>query len=415
MQLKSTFSWSLLSTFIRLSTAFISMKYMAVMIGPRGVATISQLSNIISIVMVLALGGINNGIIKYTSQFKDDNSNLQKIWHCATFISTILLIPTACILIFCSNFLAQFFLHSVTYKSIFVIFAFSLILYVINNFLLNILIGLHEVKIYNILNATNSIAGVLVNIILIYYFNIYGALLALVTSQSVTCIVTIIAVSKKRWFKFRYFFGNFNVFYIKKLLAYTSMSFVVICVSPLAQLFIRNVLAKNTSWEVVGCWQGVLKISDLYLMVFFMALNTYFIPKLSYLKEQKDIDKEILNGYKFIMPLVIFSASFIYIFREIIIKIVFVESFMLMKDLFLYQLLGDIFKIAAMILSASVLAKAKTRLFLFTEITFGISYILLSYFLISIFKEQGVVLAFFINYVLYFIFFVFLYKSNYLY
>lgn len=415
MKLKSTFSWSLFSTFIRLSTAFISMKYMAVMIGPKGVATIAQLSNIISIVMVIALGGINNGIIKYTSQFKDDNVSLQKIWHCASFISIILMLPTAFVLIIYSKFFAEFFLQNITYKGIFIVFAFSLILYVINNFLLNILIGLHEVKIYNILNATNSIAGVIVNIILIYYFKVYGALLALVTSQSVTCLVTIIVVSKKRWFNFNYFFGNVSIFYIKKLLAYTSMSVVVICVSPLAQLFIRNVLAKKTSWDVVGCWQGVLKISDLYLMVFFMALNTYFIPKLSYLKEQSDIDREIINGYKFIMPLVIFSASFIYLFREVIIKIVFVESFMQMKDLFLYQLLGDIFKIAAMILSASVLAKAKTRLFITTEIIFGITYILLSYFLISIYREQGVVLAFFINYVLYFVFFVFLYKSNYLY
>ena len=94
------------------------------------------------------------------------------------------------------NWLAQEFLHDVKYSSIVVIFAFSLGFYVANSLLLNILNSLHEIKRFNLLNTLNSTLDCLVTIGLVYQYKVYGALLAMVISQSITFYYCFLSVNK---------------------------------------------------------------------------------------------------------------------------------------------------------------------------------------------------------------------------
>lgn len=413
MQLKSTVSWSALATLIRLANGFVSMKIVALLVGPLGIALIGQFGNFNSIVMVLALGGISTGVIKYTSQYKDNLDELRKVWHTITWVSVILSIPVVIVLLVFHNWLAKEFLHDVKYGSILIIFAFSLGFYVANSLLLNILNGLHEIKRFNLLNTLNSTLGLLITIALVYQYKIYGALLAMVTSQSITFFVIVFFVSKQTWFKLSNFFGKFDRFYFKKLLGFTAMSLTSMCVIPTSQMFVRGYLANHTSWDVAGCWQGMQKISDAYLMIVYTALGTYFLPKLANLQSKDQISKEISNGYKIIMPFVIISAVVIYFCRDVVIQILFAKSFGAMRDMFFWQLIGDCFKIASYLLSYLFLAKGKVKFLMLTELLFGISFTILSYCLINMYGQNGSVIAFAINYFMYFLIFIMLYYKKY--
>ena len=414
MKLKSTVSWSALATLIRLANGFVSMKIVALLVGPLGIALIGQFGNFNSIVMVLALGGISTGVIKYTAQYKDNPKELYKIWHTVTWVSMILSIPVVIVLLVFHNWLAKEFLHDVKYGGILIVFAFSLGFYVANSLLLNILNGLHEIKRFNLLNTLNSTLGLLITIVLVYQYKIYGALLAMVTSQSVTFFVIVFFIRKQFWFKVSNFFGKFDEFYFKKLLGFTFMSLTSMCVIPTSQMFVRGYLASHTSWDVAGCWQGMQKISDAYLMIVYTALGTYFLPKLASLQSEDQISKEIRNGYKIIMPFVIVSAVVIYFCRDVVIQVLFAKSFGAMREMFFWQLIGDCFKIASYVLAYLMLARAKTRLFMITEIVFGISFPLLSYLFINLAGADGAVMAFALNYMIYFAMFVVLYKKGYL-
>lgn len=414
MKLASTVSWSALATIIRLANGFVSMKIVAVLVGPIGVALIGQFGNFNSIVMVLALGGVSSGVIKYTSQYKDDSEELRKVWRTVTWVSLTLSIPVIIVLLSFHNWLAQEFLHDVKYGSILVIFAFSLGFYVANSLLLNILNGLHEIKRFNLLNTLNSTLGLLVTIGLVYQYKVYGALLAMVISQSITFFIIAFFVRKQAWFKLNNFFGKFDKYYFNKLLGFTAMSLTSMCVIPTSQMFVRGYLADHTSWNVAGCWQGMQKISDAYLMIVYTALGTYFLPKLANLQDKNQISKEINNGYKLIMPFVICSAIIIYFMRDFVIHLLFAKSFGAMRDMFFWQLIGDCFKLASWILAYLMLARAKTKLFMLTEIIFGISFLLLSYLFINLIGANGAVMAFALNYMIYFVIFVVLYKKGYL-
>lgn len=414
MQLKSTISWSALAAIIRLANGFVSIKVVAVLIGPLGVALIGQFGNLTSIIMTLALGGISTGVIKYTSQYKDDPEELRKVWHTISWVSGVLSIPVILVLLIFHNWLAQEFLHDVKYSSILIIFAFSLSFYVANSLLLNILNGLHQIKKFNLLNTLNSTLGLLVTIALVYQYKVYGALLAMVTSQSITFFIITFFVRKQAWFKLGNFFGKFDKLYFKKLLGFTAMSLTSMCVIPTSQMFVRGYLASNTSWDVAGCWQGMQKISDSYLMIVYTALGTYFLPKLANLQSKEEISKEIHNGYKIIMPFVLVSATLIYLLRDFIIHLLFAKSFGAMREMFAWQLTGDCFKIATYQISYLVLARAKTKIFIITEVIFGLSFPLLSYLFINLSGADGAVMAFALNYFVYFILFVVLYKKGYL-
>lgn len=414
MKLVSTVSWSALATLIRLASGFVSIKVVAVLIGPLGVALVGQFGNFTGIVITLSLGGISAGIVKYTSQYKDNHDELEKVWHTIIWVSGVLSIPVIITLLIFHNWLAKEFLHSAEYGSILVVFAFCLLFYVANSLLLNILNGLHEIKRFNLLNTLNSILGLLITLFLVYNYKVYGALLAIVTNQSVTFFIIMLFVHKQAWFRLSNFFGKFDRFYFRKLLGFTAMALTSMCVIPTSQMFVRSYLASHTSWDVAGCWQGMQKISDSYLMIVYSALGTYFLPKLANLHDRQEIAREITNGYKFIMPFVVGSALIIYFLRDFIINLLFAKSFGAMRDMFFWQLTGDCFKLASWILAYLMLARAKTKLFMITEIIFGISFPLFSYLFINLAGADGAVMAFALNYMLYFVLFVVLYKKGYL-
>lgn len=65
------FSFTALSTFIKLITGFITVKVVAVIIGPSGIALLGQLRNFITISNTIATGGINIGVTKYIAEKKN--------------------------------------------------------------------------------------------------------------------------------------------------------------------------------------------------------------------------------------------------------------------------------------------------------------------------------------------------------
>ena len=83
------FSLNAISTLIRMLAGMISVKVIAVIIGPIGIALLGQLGNFNAILFGLANGGINTGITKYVSQFKNDERLVKKYLSNALRITLI--------------------------------------------------------------------------------------------------------------------------------------------------------------------------------------------------------------------------------------------------------------------------------------------------------------------------------------
>jgi polysaccharide transporter, PST family len=85
-----------------------------------------------------------------------------------------------------------------------------------------------------------------------------------------------------------------------------------------------------------------------------------------------------------------------------IINLLFTSQFMAMRNLFAWQLAGDVVKMAGWLLAILFWAKGMAKWFIVTELYFSLQYVLLAYLCVNTYGLQGACIAYFINYTSYF-------------
>lgn len=411
MKLIKTTFFSGIITFIRIASGFVAGKTIAILTGPAGVAVVGAFTNFIAITQTFANGAINTGVVKYTAEFNDDVQELKLLFSTGIKISLFCSgIVGVLLIVLAPHFSFLIFLKQ-EYANPIRVLGLTIILYSLNSLFISILNGKGQIKNYTFVNAVGSLVGLTTTVVFVYFFKIQGALYALVLSQSLVFFITVFFITKSEWFSRSFFNKTFNKTIAKKLSHYSLMAIVTALTGPVSQILLRNILIDKQGVESAGYWQGMMRISDGYLMLITTSLSTYYLPKLSSIKTDWELRQEIKKGYKIIIPAVLFGCVSIYIMRFFIIKTLFTEDFNIMEGLFLYQLVGDFFKMLAWILAYLMLAKAMTRLYIITEISFSLSYILISYFCLSFFGLNGMSIAFAINYIGYFLLFILLFRK----
>ena len=399
------------ATVIRMLTGFVSVKVVAAVIGPIGVALLGQLNNFAQIMLSISNGGINAGITKYTSEFS--NSEKDYILYLGTgfWITVILSLISSLILFAGAGYFSENILHDIHYKSVFYLFGGTILLYALNALLTAAINGFKEYKKYVIANIIGSIVGMLFAVILSLWLGVYGALVSTVTFQSIVFFITLGIVAKSYWFKWKSFLSKFNKQVAVKLGHYSLMAIASAITVPAGQMIVRNFIITRNSVTDAGLWEGINRISSMYLMVITTSLSVYFLPKLSELKTKKELKNEILSVYKLIVPFLIITTLVIFFFRVFIIHVLFTKAFSGMQGLFAFQLIGDILKIMGWILGYLLLAKAMTKTYIIMEFINFFLLILVSYFLVHWYGAVGATLAFAIVYLIYFIVLCFVFKN----
>lgn len=401
MNLLKTSALNGVAVLIKTATMFILNKILAIYVGPSGYAAIGQFQNFIQMVTTFAGSAINTAVIKYTAEYHGDETKQRAIWKAAGSLVLIFsFIFTFIILIFQKQ-LSLYIFQTAQYQSVFVWFAVFLVLFNLNALFLAILNGKKEILKLVTANIAGSLLSLLVTSVLAVHYHLYGALIALSIYQSIAFFVTLFLCYKASWFKFSYLFGKIESQIAKKFAAFALMALVsAICV-PLSQMVIRTYLSQEFGLNYAGYWEAMIRLSAAYLMLVTTTLGVYYLPRLAELTHFDEIKKEVYLGYKFIFPLAVVGGLGIYILRDWIITLLFSHAFMPMRDLFLWQLIGDSLKIGSWILAYLMLSKAMTKLFVITEIVFSLSLVLLTYILTKVFSFEGVSVAYLVNYAIY--------------
>lgn len=398
MNLIKTSLWSGFATIIRILIGFVLNKILAVHVGPAGVALLGQFSNYSGMLTIFGNGGINSGVTKYIAEYSGDVNRQRNV------VNTSLGIVFYCSLVFgCLNYifateLSVYLFSNTEYTTIFRVFAVTLVFTSINSTLLSILNGYKKIKLFISVGILNNFVGLVMTYILAIKFHVFGALLSVVLTQSIVCVTTLLVVRKFEWFNFSFLKAKFDKTIITNLSNFTLMAITSACVVPVSQIMVRTFLTEHLSLNEAGYWQAVWKISEIYLMVITTSLSTYYLPRLSEIKDKYELKQEIYRGYKILLPITLAMACGIYVMREYIILILFTSKFMPMKELFLFQLIGDVLKISAWLLGCLTLAKAMTRLFIISEILFGFSFVGLTYLFVNQYGLVGITYAYALNY-----------------
>lgn len=399
--LKASF-FSAFSTALKIITALVIVKVIAVKAGANGMAIYGQLLNFVTVTAILSGGAINDGIIKYVSEYKENNQSiLSGLFSTALRYLFICSITVGLVIVLFSETFSIKILHSPKYSSVFVVFGFTLLFYGLNNFLLAILNGFKKFEKYNFISIIINLSSLFFTIVLIHFYGIFGALFGVVLNQSITFVITLYLLRNEVWFTKNNFRAKFDSKTFKLLLGYASFGLFTVAAAPLVSMIIRTIIIENISLQSAGYFEFVSRISSLALVFFSLTVSTYYLPRISEITNKKELLTEVKNTYKIIIPISFLLLFGVYVFRFLIIKILATKEFEVAENLFLFQLLGVFLRVVAQVCGFVFLAKAKIKIIIISELIFNILYILLTLFFVKRYALIGSSIAYFVYNIIY--------------
>lgn len=396
---KTTF-WASLSTGTGIICGLITTKYVAVLIGPKGMAYVGQFTNVTTVILLLATGACVSGIVKYLSQYKDVETQRNIFSNALILSSAAVVVTSVCVICF-SGILSKQIFQTDNYRDVIIIYGLAMVFPTFNMIANAVLNGLQQIRTMALLNMFTSFLYVISVIAAAKYFGIKGVLLASLVSSFLSFFIYLYFLKKRNILPSGPLLKAYHSKSMKLLLGFTAMNIVSGIIAPSLQLFVRTKLLHNFDANTAGLWQANTRLSDLYLNFVYTVISIYYLPKLSEIQEHKALKREIRLAYVRILPLVIVITCAIWLTRNLIVHVFLTSSFIDMLILLKWQLIGDVIKIASWILGYILVAKAMKKLFIGTELIFSTTFVLLNYFFINTYGMVGTVYAFALNYFLY--------------
>ncbi|MGZ9676509.1 O-antigen translocase [Flavobacterium sp. GNP001] len=393
-----------LSVFVKIISGLITSKLLAVFVGPSGMGLVGNFRVFFSALEGISTLGFQNGVVKYTAENENDSFYLKKMAFTVSFtlmlVSIIIGVTLFC---FASYWNAVVFGSSLRYEFVFKVVALSLPWYALSLIWVAVANGLGYYKrVLGVAIAGNS-ASILLAVYLIYQFKTTGAVLLVALVPAVWFLVTMLLMPKVvqigTLFSMRYF--DFKI--LKSLSSYSIMALFAAVASPFVYLIIRKEIVLSLGLEQAGYWETMARIASYYMLFVTSIVSIYYFPKLAQAKSKTDSKLIFRNFYQTILPLFIVMVVLIFLCRNFIIQFLLATSFKPVTDLFFLQLLGDIFKVAALILGYQFFAKKHTIAFLVSEFLSLLFLYWSSHFLMNIYGLKGVVMAHALDNALYFV------------
>jgi polysaccharide transporter, PST family len=390
---------SLLSTIVtaaRIGSGLVLNKLFAVVLGPTGFALVGQFTTFASMAYGLSTAGLGNGVVRYVA---GSPPNLAAILGTALVVCIGVTSTITVTLLVVPGQVAQWVLGSAEHVSAIVVVALANLVIAPSTLLLAILNGRKELRSVTIFGLVGVALALSVTVLMTLTLDLFGALVAQAIAQALLAI----AVLGYFWWSKRLSqvdLSRPDSLALRGLLQYSVMAIVAAVALPLALIVIRNHIADNLSWVDAGYWQGVWRISEMYMLAITGVLNLYLLPRFSEVSAPRELRRELISSFKVLVPAVAGMGFAIYLSRFAIIHTLFDERFLAMADLFAFQLIGDVAKIAAWILAYLLIAKAMTATYIILEVSFVSLFVLLNFSLIDRFGLVGATYAYAITYFL---------------
>ncbi|GGA03089.1 O-antigen translocase [Dyella caseinilytica] len=401
MSIVRTGFYSSLATAARLVAGLTVIKLVAWYAGPQGVGRLGQFMGLMSLLAVLAGGGISSGIVKYVAEYRHDTERLSRLLAAALWYALAASCLIGCAALLFSHPITLWLLGDVHYENLVRVLAAAQLGIALINYILAVINGFMDVRRLAFIQVLGALLSVVMVAGLSWWLHLYGALLALVLSQVLLLMVGVPAWWRSPYFQRSMLRIRFDAEMTRRLAAFSVMTLTSSLLPLLINIAVRDHLARQFGWDHVGYWQAVSRVSDAYLLFLTTAINIYYLPRLAAINDRASLTLELRNACRHLLPAVMMLAATIYVLREWLTRLLFSADFVAANSLYAPQLAGDVIKITSFLLSYLMLAKAMTRVFVISECVFGLSYLALVYAFTSSFGLIGAMYAFAVNYVLY--------------
>ena len=390
-----------LSTAISLIARLISTKIVAVYLGTNGMFLMGQLKDFLRLGNTISSFGIENGIIKYTSEFDKQEIELKGIVGTSFKINFFsALIVSGLILVFKEK-VSDFLQINFNQNFYFLILICSVISASIHTCFLSIYNGLKKIELYVLINIFSNILSAIVIILLVLEMEIIGAFYALALNQILSLLINVMFYIYYRPFKIKWILESFITENLKKLSKFSVMAIAGPTCLIISTFIIRDHIYNEFGSDYAGSWEAMWRISAIYLLFLITTFKFYLIPTFSKINDEK-LKQEVFKVWRVTIPIIIIITIGVYLTKNIIIDILLSKEFVLINAIIFFHLLGDVIKINCWVLGNIMISKADTKSFVFFQIEWSAIFIILSYLFIDMYGFVGVSISYFITYIIHF-------------
>ncbi len=346
--------------------------------------------------------GTFNGVVKYIAEYKQDEIKLQKLFSSVfVFLIIGISITTSVLLLFSSeisNYLFSTDEYSYLIKLTAVVVPFIAVQRVFNG----VINGLSEYKKFTKIDLISYLLSAVLTVVFLFQYNLNGVLIAIAITPVIQVLVMLYFFYKvlREYIQFKSL--KIEAPMARALFAFTLMSFVSSILLPLVEIDIRGMLDEKLSGRDAGIWTNMTFISQNYMVFSSSIFTLYVIPKFAGIYNRENFKSEVISIYKTLLPLFALGMIFVFFFKDIIIELIYPGQIE-MAPLFKWQLMGDFVRLASLVLAHQFLAKKLVLNFIFTEIMSLVLFYGFAYYFTEIYGIEGVVMAHFLRYVVYFI------------
>lgn len=378
-------------------------KLFAILLGPSGIAVLGNMKSVMQILMSSASFGMQRGIIRFTSEFREQRHAFQKLLGTLHIIYGSIALVIAVVLFFLSDYLANVILQDDKYAWLFQILAIIVPFQGFHVLYFSILQGLDNYKKVVWVELVMIFCNLIFVGVSTFKFGLTGALFSVACMPVFYFFVSVVFLKSD--------IPNFKIAWssstAKNLFLYALMTLFSGIAFPLLFILIRNHISSVLGIDEVGYWEAVNQFSFFYFILLNSVMLMYVLPKITAQTDNVFYRSQVVEYVKKIMPLFAVFLIVLFLLRKYAILVLLSPEFTSIETLFGWQLMGDFFR--AMTLIFSIYFHA--RRLAVPYITIDALLIVLLFTLTTVFVDSygliGAVKAHFISYFIYFIVTVF--------
>mgnify|MGYP001075581969 CR=1 FL=1 len=386
--------------------SIIRSKFVALLLGPKGMGIVGLFMSSISLVSNLTNFGLQTSAVRDIAD-SVGAKNLKKVAVRILILRRLVwltgLLGSTLTILF-SSYLSQFTFGNKDYKSAFIWLSVTLLINQLSVGQIVVFQSLRKLKLLAKSSVFGSFFSLLIIIPIYYYFGEKGIVPVIITTSVTTLIFN--------WFFSRKIYlekVNVNISETYKegrnMMTVGFMislsSFTTVAVSYLVRIYI----SKSGNIDDVGLYNAGFMIIGTYVGLLFTAMGTDFYPKLSEYANNNRKSKILINHQAEITLLILTPILIIFIFfLKWIIILLYSSEFIDINTMLQWAVLGMFFKGAIWPVGFILLAKkGSSKLFLINELLSNIYILILNILGYKYFGLDGLGISFFISYIFIFI------------
>ena len=402
------------SVFVRVLSGWIINKLIAFYIGPEGTSVSEQFRNFFQTIQGFSTLGISDGVTKYAAKYQDNKKQLSSFLSSAYKIVLITSIIVGLMTIIFAKQINIFLFDQRDFSFLIIVLGIMIPFFALQIILTAVLNGFQKYKKLTYINIISNVLSAIIAAYLIIFYSIYGALVLILATQVVSFVVTLLYIRADMVEVLQFSNKKTDKKHYKRLQAYVLMALVSAIVIPLFSILLRNQVNDyyiGDNGMHSGYWDGVKKISGLFLMLIMPIFSMYYYPQLTKIHSNKAYFVEVKKFFKQIFPLFTIGMIILYLLRHWAVLLFYSSAYEPMEELFVWQLLGDYVRIISLVLAFLMLAKTKVIHYIYTEIGFWVLYYVLTPFFMSKYQLEGISIAYFVSYLIYLFSLLFIFRK----